>query len=70
MQGAVIKYLRSLPPETNWNEVKAALRQQFSLVPTVTHVAVRLMNQYQQRDESLRDFDFGFSDLIQVYILL
>ena len=43
-QGFIIKCFISLTPETSWNKkkVKAALRQEFLLGPTVTHVAARL----------------------------
>ena len=37
-QGAVIKFLKSLPSGTGWNSVIAVLLQQFSLVLTLTHM--------------------------------
>ena len=36
-QGMVIKSLKMLPADVSWNDVKAILRQQFSLVPTIAH---------------------------------
>ena len=45
-QGAVIKCLKSLPHDVSWNNVKAILRQQFSLVPAVNHAATWLMHRY------------------------
>ena len=35
-----MKYLKSLPADASWDNVKAILRQQFSLVPTATHVVM------------------------------
>ena len=32
-QSAFIKCLKSLPVDTSWNNVKAILKQQFTLVP-------------------------------------
>ena len=46
-QGVVINYLKSLPVVVIWNNVKAILRQQFSLVPAVTHAATWLVHRYQ-----------------------
>ena len=39
-QGAGIKCLKLLPADASWNNIKAVLRQQFSLVPMVTHAAM------------------------------
>ena len=39
-QGTVIKCLKSLPADASWNDVKAVLRQQFSLVPMVVHATM------------------------------
>ena len=50
-QGALFKYLKSLPLDTNLSNVKAILRQQFSLVTTVTHAATWSMHRYQQKGE-------------------
>ena len=36
--------------------VKSVIRQQFSLVPTVTHAAIHLMHRYQQKIEILQEF--------------
>ena len=42
------------------------MRQQSSLVLTVIHAPTQLLYQYQQKEESLQEFTFSFSDLIQV----
>ena len=67
-QGAVIQCLKLLPADVSLNNVKAILRQQFSLVPTVTHGSTGstwLMYRYQQKEESLLEFIFKFCELIQ-----
>ena len=51
-QGAVIKFLKSLPADVSWNNVKAVLRQQFSPVSPVTHAATQSINRYQQKGKS------------------
>ena len=61
----VIKCLKTLLADTSWNNVKAILRQQFSLVLTVTHATTLLMHRYQQEGESLQEFNFEFGELIQ-----
>ena len=38
-QGKVTKCLKLLPADVSWNNVEAIGRQQFSLLPTVTHTA-------------------------------
>ena len=48
-QGAVIKCFIPLPADVSWNNVKAVLREQISLVPTVTHAATWLMHGNQQK---------------------
>ena len=54
-QGAVLKYFNSLPPDMGWNNVKAVLQQQFSLVPMVTHVATHFMHRYQQKRDMIQN---------------
>ena len=50
---------------TSSNKVKAALRQQFSLVVSVMHAVARLMSCYQQKGDGLQEFNFEFSDSIK-----
>ena len=40
-EGVVIKCFKSSPADVSWYNVKAILRQQFSLVPTVTNAATQ-----------------------------
>ena len=61
----VIKCLKSLPADTSWNNVKAIWGQKFPLVLTLTHNATQLMHRYQQKGESLKEFNFEFSEFIQ-----
>ena len=63
-QGTVIKCLKSLPVDTSRNNVKAILKQQFSLLPPVTHAAIQIVPRYKQQAESLQEFNFEFSELI------
>ena len=42
----------------SWNNVKAILRQQFLLVPIVTHVGTQLMHKYQWKWENLQEFNY------------
>ena len=65
-QVAVIIFLESLLPDMSWNHVNAVLWQQFSLVPMVTDAATHPMHRYQQKWESLQEFNFNFSEHIQV----
>ena len=44
VQGLVVKCLKLLPADASWDGIEAILRQQFSLVPTVTHAATWLMH--------------------------
>ena len=67
-QGAVTKYLITIPPDLSWKNVKAVLHHQFSLVPTVNHVAIHLMHKYQKEGESLQESNFEFSKHIQPVI--
>ena len=64
-QGTVIKCFKLLPADASWNNVKSILRQQFSLVLTVIHGTEQLVHKYQQKVESLQEFNFKFSELIQ-----
>ena len=50
----------------SWNDVKAVLWQQFSLV----QVATGLMHIYQQKGESLQEFNFEFSEHIQAVVIM
>ena len=56
-QGTVIKCLKLLPADANWNIEETILRQELSLVPTVTHAATQLMLRYQQKGESEQEFN-------------
>ena len=62
-QGIVFNCLHSLQPEASWSRIKAALRQKFSLVLQVTHAAKRLMNKYQEKGETLQEFNLEFSKI-------
>ena len=64
-QGTVIKCLKSLPADSSWNNVKAILRQDFFLIPTVTPAATLLINRFQQKGQCLQEFNIEFSKLIQ-----
>ena len=57
--------MESFPADVSWNNVKAVLRQLFSLVPMITHAAMQLMYRYQQKGESLQEFNYQFIELIQ-----
>ena len=57
------KCLESLPADAYFNNVKSGLRQQFSLVPLVMHAAMQLVQRYEQRGESLYEFNIEFSKL-------
>ena len=41
------------------------MTQQFSLVSLVTHAATWLVHRYQQKEESLQEFNFDLSELTQ-----
>ena len=60
----IIKYLKSLPPEMSWNNVKAVLWQQFSLVTVVIHVTICQMHRYQKKVEGLQELNCEFIELI------
>ena len=62
-----IKCLKSLPEDASWNNVKTILRQQYSLVPTITHATTKFIHRYQWKRESLQKFNFKFSELIQTF---
>ena len=49
----------------SYNNVRVVLLQWFSLVPVVSHVAAHLMQRYQQKGESLQEFNFKFIYFIQ-----
>ena len=53
-QDAVIKCIKFLPPDITWNNFRAILHQQFSSVPTITHLATHLMHRCQQKGEGLQ----------------
>ena len=56
-QDADIKCLKSFSADVSWNNVKAILRQQFSLIQSVDCATTCLMLRYQQKGE----FNFKFS---------
>ena len=60
----VIKCLMSLPAGTSWKNVKAILRQQFSLVSTVGHATTQLMQRHPQKGKTLQEFYFRLNEII------
>ena len=64
-QVVVITCLKALPPDMSWNNVKAVLWQQFSLVSVVTQVASQCVHKYQQKGESLQGFNFELVNLFK-----
>ena len=51
--------------DARWNKVLPVCRWQFSLVSIVAHASSWLMHRYQQKGQSLQEFNFEFSKLIQ-----